>query len=109
MGGEEGYGHAGGEGDICGEGVVATAEEVGDGAYGDHAERDGGEGAAEEAHGVSGEVVEVAEGEVVEVGVVGEEGREICAGGDVWGEDGEVSADGRDEGGERKQEVERPA
>ena len=82
---------------------------IGDGADDDHAEGDGGERAAEESHGVSGEVVEVAEGEVVEVGVVGEEGGEICAGGHVRREDGEVSADNGYEDGERHEEEEGPA
>ncbi len=59
----------GGEGEVCGVGAVAAAEEIAAEADGDHAEGDGGERAAEEAHGGAGEVVEVAEGEVVEVGV----------------------------------------
>ena len=67
MRGEEGDGHAGGEGEVCGVGAASAAQEVAAEADAEHAEGDGGEWAAEEAHGGAGEVEEVAEGEVVEL------------------------------------------
>ena len=67
MRGEEGDDHGGGEGEICGVGAAAAAEEVAADADAEHAEGDGGERSAEEAHGGSGEVEDVAEGEIVEL------------------------------------------
>ena len=48
--------------------VAATQSKLTE-ADGDHADGDGGERAAEESHGGSGEVEEVAEGEVVDLGI----------------------------------------
>ena len=73
MGGQEGYCHGRGECEVRGVGASGVAQKVTPEADGEHAEGYGGQGAAEEAHGVSGEVEEVAEGEVVELGVGGEE------------------------------------
>ena len=108
MRGEEGDGHGCGEGEVRGVGSSGSAQEVADGADDEHAERNGGEGAAEESHGGSGEVEEMAEGEVVELGIGGDEGSYVGAGGRVGGGDGEVSADEGNEGGEGDQEVEGP-
>ncbi len=97
--GEEGDGHGGGQGEVGGVGSSGAAQEVADGADDEHAEGYCGERAAEEPHGVSGEVEEVAEGEVVELGIGGDEGRYVGAGGGVGSGDGKVSADDGDEGG----------
>ena len=109
MRGEEGDGHGGGQSQVRGVGASGAAQEVADGADDEHAKDNGGEGAAEEAHGVSGEVEEVAEGEVVELGVGGDKGSYVGAGGGMGGRDGEVSADDGDEGGQGDEEVEGPA
>ena len=75
-----------------------------------HAEGGGGERAAEEAHGGAGEVGDVAEGEVVDLGASGdgEEGDDVGAGCGVGGGEGEVSADDGDESGEGDECVEMP-
>ena len=78
VGGEQDEGHAGGERQVGGVGAYgssysAAAEDVACEAEDDHAKSHGDEGAAEEAHGSAGEIEDVAEGEVVELGVAGEE------------------------------------
>ena len=84
----------------------AAAQEVADEADAEHAEGDGGERAAEEAHGGAGEVGEVAEGEVVGLGAAGdgEEWTMSVPGAGCGRGDGEVSADDGDEGGEGDEE-----
>ena len=49
--GQEGDGHGGGEGEVGGVGAACAAQEVAAEADAEHAEGDGGERAAEEAHG----------------------------------------------------------
>jgi len=106
VGGEEDSGHAGRYEEVGSEGFAATPNEVLDGAEEQHAERDGEEWASEEAHGLSGEVEDVAEREVVEGGVGAEEGVEVGSG--WWGVGGEakVSAEQEEQGAERDEEVE---
>ena len=111
--GEEGEEHGGGDSEVGGVGLLFAAKDVASQADGEHAEGDGGERAAEESHGCSGEVEEVSEGEVVELGILGEEGgdvwRSVGAGDGLGGGDGEVSADCGDYGGEGDEDDGGPA
>lgn len=80
MDAEEQAGGRGGEGEVRGEGVTAVTHGIGDGADDDHAERKQDKRAAEETHGGGGEIEEVAEGEVVAGGTLGEQGGDVGAG-----------------------------
>ena len=88
----------------------AAAEEIAAEADGDHAEGDGGEWAAEETHGGSGEVEEVAEGEVVELGVGWRAGWRCRCRGGAWGAVmAKYPQTAAMSGGERDEEAEGPA
>ena len=110
MRGEKDEGHGGCEGEVGGVGVIAPAQEIAAQPHGQHAEGSEGKGAAEETHGRSGEVEDVAEGEVVDLGTAsdGEEGDDVGAGCGMGGGEGEVSADDGDDCGEGDEEVEMP-
>ena len=109
MGCEQGDGHGCGEGKVGGVGASGAADEVAAETKEDHAYGNCGERAAEETHGGSGEVEEVAEGDVIEVGVLGEQAGEVGAGCGVGGGEGEVSADDGDGGGDGYEEDGGPA
>ena len=109
MRGEQDGGHRSGEQKVGGEGVAAAADEVGDGAEPEHPQGDGDQRAAEEAHRGAGEVEDVAEREVVEVGVGAEQRTEGDSGLRGGGGEGEVSAEEKEQCAERDEEEERAA
>ena len=109
VGGEQGDDHSGGQGEIGGVGESSAAQEIADGADGEHGQGYSCERTTEEAHGGAGEIEEVTEREVVGVRIAGEQGGDIGAGGGMPGEDGEVAADENDDGGEGEEEIKVPA
>ena len=68
---------------LAAKGVGTAAKKVADDADGRHARGGDREREPEEAHRGTGEVKEMAEGEIVEGGIAGEQGRERDAGGEV--------------------------
>ena len=66
----------GGQREVGSDGATASPEQVGERADGQHADTKEGERATEEAHGCSGEIEEVAEGEGV-VAALGEQGGDV--------------------------------
>ena len=90
--------------------MSGSTEKVAAEAEAQHADGGGGERTTKEAHGGTGKVGDVAEGEVVDLGTAcdGKERDDIGAGSWAGSGDCEVSADGCDRGGERDEYVEVP-